>query len=63
MSDIAVPALMSLEGRALMIADECGRIEQAGNPNARRDHVKAHALAHLRATLAQARQTEQQEEG
>ncbi len=59
---VPVPALMSLEGRAQMIAEECGRVEQAGNPNARRSHVAAHALAHLRAAMAQARNTEMQGE-
>lgn len=52
MADHAIPAMMSLEGRATMIADEIGRVEHAGNPKARREHVKAIALAHLRAAAA-----------
>lgn len=54
MADIPVPDHLSLEGRANMIADETGRIEQAGNPTARRAHVKTHALAHLKAAIDQA---------
>lgn len=54
MADLpAVPALLSLEGRASMIAEEISRIEHAGKPDKRREHVKAHALAHLRAALVQ----------
>lgn len=51
MSDAApkVPAVLSLEGLAQMIADEINRVEHAGKPNERRAHVKAHALAHLEA--------------
>lgn len=48
-----VPALLSDEGRANMIADEVARSEHAGKPDARREHVKAHALAHLRAAQIQ----------
>lgn len=48
-----VPDHISLEGRATMIADETGRVTHAGNPTARRAHVKAIALAHLRAALEQ----------
>lgn len=47
-----IPPLMSLEGRANMIADEIGRVEHAGDPAARREHVKAVALAHLRVVAA-----------
>jgi hypothetical protein len=54
MAEITVPDHLSLEGRANMIADETCRIEQAGNPTARRAHVKAVALAHLRAAFDQA---------
>lgn len=50
----AVPAILSLEGRAQMIADETGRSAHMGQPDARRAHVKAHALAHMRAAIAQA---------
>lgn len=46
-----IPAVMSLEGRAQLISDEIARVEHAGNPAARREHVKAVALAHLRAAL------------
>lgn len=48
-----VPDHISLEGRAAMIADETGRVAHAGDPAARRTHVKAIALAHLRAALEQ----------
>jgi hypothetical protein len=59
MAEISVPDHMSLEGRANLIADETGRIEQAGNPTARRAHVKAHALAHLRAAFEQAQRVKE----
>lgn len=59
MAEITVPDHMSLEGRANMISEETGRIEQAGNPTARRAHVKAHALAHLRAAIEQANRINQ----
>ena len=36
-----------------MIADEAGRMEHSGNPEARRLHVEKHALAHLRAAVKQ----------
>lgn len=49
-----VPQFLSPEGRAQMIADETGRAEHMGDPKARRAHVAAHALAHMRAALAQA---------
>lgn len=58
MSDIPVPAILSLEGRALMIADETGRSDHAGNPAGRREHVAKVALAHLRAAVQQARDAE-----
>lgn len=58
MSDIATPKFLSLEGRAQMIADETGRVEHAGNPAARREHVAKHALGHLRAAIQQSRDTE-----
>lgn len=38
-----------------MIADETGRAEHMGDPKARRAHVAAHALAHMRAMMVQAR--------
>lgn len=54
MTDLpTVPDHLSLEGRAIMIAEEIGRIEHAGRPDAKREHVKAHALAHLRAAIEQ----------
>jgi hypothetical protein len=48
-----VPELLSLESRAQLIADESGRIEHLGNPKGRREHIYDHALAHLRAAVAQ----------
>lgn len=44
-----VPALMSLEGRANMIADVAGQLH--GSPAERRKAVQDHALAHLRAAV------------
>lgn len=52
-AEITVPDFLSVEGRANMIADETGRIEHAGNPTARRAHVRAHAAAHIRAAVDQ----------
>lgn len=49
-----VPKLMSLEGRAQMIADTAGRVEHAGNPTARRAAIRQMALQHLQAALSQA---------
>lgn len=49
-----VPALMSLEGRAQMIADEAGKIDHAGDPKARRKAVYEAALANLRVVAARA---------
>jgi hypothetical protein len=54
MAEISVPDHLSLEGRATMIADETGRTAHAGKPDDRRAHVKAVALAHLRAAIEQA---------
>lgn len=54
MNDLpAVPDHLSLEGRAIMIADQSSRIDTAGNPDARRKAVADHALAHLRAAIEQ----------
>lgn len=57
-----VPDHLSLEGRATMIAEETGRIEHAGNPAARRTHVKANALAHLKAAIDQFQRINNQQE-
>lgn len=53
MPEITVPDHLSAEGRANMIADESARIEHAGNPAARRKHIQAHAMAHIRAAVEQ----------
>jgi hypothetical protein len=58
MSEIIAPPVLSLEGRAQMIADETGRSEHAGNPAGRRAHVAKHALAHMRAAILQSRTVE-----
>lgn len=53
MSDLPqVPALLSLEGRAKMIADVVGRLH--AKPEDRRKAVEAEALAHLRVVAARA---------
>lgn len=49
-----VPSLLSLEGRAKMIADVAGRLH--ANPEDRRKAVEAEALAHLRVVAARAAQ-------
>lgn len=54
MPDIKVPDHLSVEGRANLIADESGRAEHAGNSEARRRHIAAHAAAHIRAAIDQA---------
>lgn len=53
-TEITVPDHMSIEGRAVLIAEESGRILHAGNPEARRKHIEAHAVAHIRAAVDQA---------
>lgn len=54
MPEITVPDHMSIEGRATMIAEESGRAEHAGSPDARRQHIARHAEAHIRAAVDQA---------
>lgn len=50
------PAQMSLEGRAITIADVAGRLYD--RPEDRRKAVEAEALAHLRVVNAQSGQGE-----
>lgn len=55
MSEITAPALMSLEGRANLIADEGSMRAMSANPKAQRERLAKIALAHLRAALEQDR--------